>query len=256
MQTNFMGAALPLTEAGVDGFTGATGTGGNELWSVLSVETSGCGFLPDRRPKILFERHKFHALTGGQYDGSHPDISAPSAGGYGAGGANQYNRLAEAVALDRQAALKSASWGLGQVMGLNYTSAGFADVEAMVAAMVVSEDNQLAAMASFLQATGLAGPLAAHEWTSFAQGYNGANYAANNYDGQLQQFYGHYLNGSLPDLGIRAVQIRLTYAGLDPRGIDGVLGKGTRAAIKAFQAQHGLEQTGDIDEALLASLPS
>jgi hypothetical protein len=91
-------------------------------------------------------------LTGGLYDASHPDISAPSEGGYGAGGANQYNRLAEAVTLDRQSALKSASWGLGQVLGLNYTSAGFADVEAMVAAMVVSEDNQLAAMAAFLAA--------------------------------------------------------------------------------------------------------
>jgi hypothetical protein len=26
------------------------------LWSVVVVETSGCGFLPDRRPRILFER--------------------------------------------------------------------------------------------------------------------------------------------------------------------------------------------------------
>ena len=27
-----------------------------ELWAVLIVETRGCGFLPDRRPLILFER--------------------------------------------------------------------------------------------------------------------------------------------------------------------------------------------------------
>src|SRR5204863_9082982 len=34
-----------------------------------SVETSGCGYLPDRRPKILFERHVFSRLTEHRYDG-------------------------------------------------------------------------------------------------------------------------------------------------------------------------------------------
>src|SRR5580704_1504425 len=110
---DFTGAAGPLTPAGVALFTTITGAGAPEMWSVLSVETSGCGFLPDRRPKILFERHKFHALTKGVYDLSHPDISQPTAGGYGLGGANQYNRLADALTLDRESALKSASWGIG-----------------------------------------------------------------------------------------------------------------------------------------------
>jgi N-acetylmuramidase len=103
---DFTGAANPLTSAGVTGFSNLTGAGATEMWCVLSVETSGCGFLPDKRPQILFERHKFHALTGGRFDLSHPDISQPTARGYGLGGANQYNRLAEAISLERQAALK------------------------------------------------------------------------------------------------------------------------------------------------------
>jgi hypothetical protein len=251
---DFTGAATPLTTAGVAGFTGVAGTGAPEMWCVLSVETSGCGFLSDKRPKILFERHKFHAFSGGIYDVSHPDISQPTAGGYGQGGANQYNRLAEAIGLDRKSALKSASWGIGQIMGMNFQQAGFADVEAMVAAMQVSEDAQLSAMASFLVSNHLAAPLAGHQWTNFALGYNGPNYAANNYDGLLSQFYSRFSTGPLPDLTIRSVQVCLTYKGFDPKGIDGVMGNGTRSAITAFQAANGMEQTGVIDDGFLQAV--
>lgn len=33
-----------------------------KVWTVLGVETSGCGLLPDRRVQILYERHVFHQL--------------------------------------------------------------------------------------------------------------------------------------------------------------------------------------------------
>src|SRR5262245_53461643 len=136
---DFRGPGTPLSAAGAQNASAQVGVGLPELWSVLSVETSGCGFLSDRRPKILFERHIFSRLTHGQFDASHPDISQPSSGGYGDGGAHQYERLGRALQLDRIAALKSASWGLGQVLGTNFANAGFQDVEAMVTAFVASE---------------------------------------------------------------------------------------------------------------------
>lgn len=251
---DFAGPGTPLSPTGASNFATLTGSSAADMWSVLSVETSGCGFLPDRRPKILFERHKFHALTGGIYDVSHPDISAPSAGGYGPGGANQYNRLQEALALDREAALKSASWGLGQIMGLNFAQAGYPDIETMVQSMVQAEDNQLAAMAQFLLSNSLAAPLAANDWTAFALGYNGPNYAANNYDGLLAQFHTRFTQGPDPDLRIRAAQMFLTYKGYVPRGIDGILGPGTRDALQAFQTAQGLPPTGDLDDATFTAL--
>ena len=250
----FVGTAASLTAAGLSQFLADTGAAEPDLWAVLSVETSGCGFLPDRRPKILFERHKFHAFTGGDYDQSHPDISAPSAGGYGLGGANQYNRLAEAITLDRQAALKSTSWGIGQIMGMNFAQAGFTDVEAMIAGMMDAEDCQLAAMAAYLNATQLASCLVQNDWIGFALGYNGADYARNNYDGLLRQFHGRYVTGPLPDLGVRAVQVALTYQGYNTHGIDGLLGPGTQAAIRKYQADKALDQTGCVDLGLRTSL--
>lgn len=50
-----------------------------ELWAVIGVETSGCGYFDDRRPQILYERHIFYRLTQGRFPVS--DINSPDAGG-------------------------------------------------------------------------------------------------------------------------------------------------------------------------------
>src|SRR5215469_5642336 len=251
---DFADSGTPLTADGLNEASASLNVAQAELWSVISVETSGSGFLADRSPKILFERHVFHRLTNGQFDADDPDISQPSAGGYGPGGSHQYDRLAAAIAFDRAAALQSASWGLGQVLGENFQTAGFRDVEAMVQSMVASEDNQFAAMAAFMKSNGLDHPLRDHDWAGFARRYNGPNFAANNYDGLLADAFHRYSTGSLPDLRVRQVQVLLTYKGFSPGGIDGLAGRHTTDAITAFQHSLGKPETGVIDAALLADL--
>src|SRR6516165_11144024 len=92
----FAGAALPLHRDGLTAAATHIGVDPAVLWSVVVVETSGCGFLPDRRPRILFERHIFSTRTGRRFDAAHRGISG-SAGGYGQPGAHQYERLKEAI---------------------------------------------------------------------------------------------------------------------------------------------------------------
>lgn len=249
----FEGGA-PLAQAGVDAAEASAGVSLTVLWSVISVETSGAGFLADRRPKILFERHVFHGLTGGRFDRAAPDLSNRIPGGYGAGGANQYARLERAIALDRAAALQSASWGLGQILGENFSDTGFADVETMVAACVEGEDGQLLAMARFIKSKGWDANLRAGDWRGFAAHYNGPDYAANNYDGLLQHFHNLYASSGPPDLDVRAAQIWLTYKGYAPGTVDGRMGPATAAAIRAFQTAQGLTPTGAVDAALLTAL--
>jgi hypothetical protein len=251
---DFTNRGTPISAAGLKTAGDAVGVGAAEIWTIMAVETSGCGFLADRRPKILFERHIFSRLTQRRFDATHPDISDPTAGGYGAGGAHQYDRLAVAIGLDRNAALQSASWGLGQIMGENHTAAGFPSVDAMVDAMVDSEDNQLGAMAKFLTAGNAAARLRQHDWTGFARIYNGPNFAINEYDKKLADHFTRYAAGPLPDLRVRTAQVYLTYRQFNPGGIDGVLGRNTTNAVKAFQATVPLPQTGVIDDALLAAL--
>lgn len=250
----FTGSGTPMSHTGINGAASVVDVGLPELWSVIAVETSGCGYLDDRRPKILFERHIFSRLTGGRFDAQDPDVSQPSPGGYGPGGAHQYERLAAAMLLDQDAALKSASWGLGQIMGENFSAAGFRSAQDLVVAMVASEDNQVSAMAAFVTANGMSQSLRDHNWAGFARRYNGPNFAANNYDGLLQHFFQIYSSGPLPDLLIRAAQVFLTYRGFKPGPIDGVVGARTAAAVKAFQGSAGLPQSGVVDQALLTAL--
>ena len=157
--------------------------------AVAEVESRGAGFMPDGRPTILFERHKFHSFTNGAFAATHPDISRKSAGGYGAGGAHQWDRFNQAAALNNTAAIKSCSWGKFQLMGFNFANCGFATLQDFHAAMLKSEGEQLKAFCHFITASGLAGALRNHKWAAFARGYNGKNYKINKYDTKLAAAY-------------------------------------------------------------------
>jgi hypothetical protein len=146
-------------------------------------------------------------------------------------------RLAAAIQLDREAALRSASWGLGQIMGDNFAPTGFADVETMVQAFVASEDQQLAGMASFVSNSPMLAALQSLDWRTFARLYNGPNYAANHYDSNLASAYSRYQNNGNPDIRVRQAQVYLNYLGYDTGGIDGIKGGRTTQALIAFQQQ-------------------
>lgn len=259
MASEFVGTAAPLTKAGFD-------TAVNEmklkspaaLWALLAVETRGFGYLPDKRPKILFERHKFHKRTGGKFD-AQSDISSPASGGYSKdedAGAGEYDRLSRAIALDRNAALESASWGLGQVMGFNATKLKYDSAEDMVKRFMADEDKQLDGVVRFMNANlPLLKALQNQNWTSVAFFYNGAEYKKNAYDTRLQKFFDLYsLPGHAPDIETRANQARLAYLDFDPGGIDGMMGSNTRAAIVSFQKKNNIVPSGEFDTPTAAKL--
>jgi len=238
MRDIFEGTGTPLSQDGFESTRRAIGGDTESLWALLRVETRGFGFLPDRRPKILFERHIFHGRTGGRFSRSHPDISASSSGGYIGGGA-EYQRLKRAMLLDRRSALESASWGLGQVMGFNATKIGYASVDAMVTAFAESEDAQLDGCAAFINATpALKTAYQNRKWARVAFFYNGKHFAKNKYDKKLEEPHATFKAKGSPDVGTRRVQAFLTYLGHDPKGIDGLIGNGTRRALAQFAASY------------------
>lgn len=159
------------------------------IQAVAEVEAPRTGFLADGRPRILFEAHQFSSRTGGQYDRSHPDVSSPRWNrDLYQGGAAEYTRLSEAMALNGDAALQSASWGRFQIMGFNHEAAGYANVRDFVAGMQHSEGRQLDAFVSFIQAhPTMHTALRNHDWASFAAAYNGPGYAANQYDTRMAE---------------------------------------------------------------------
>lgn len=144
--------------------------------AVAEVESGGAtGFNPDDTPKTLFEGHYFHKLTKGKYDETNPTISYSkwTRQFYGKTWQAEQARLQEAMDLDRNAALMSASFGTFQVMGANFAVCGFRTIQQFVNAMYTGSNEHLAAFTEFVIENGLQDELIDHRWDDFARIYNG-----------------------------------------------------------------------------------
>ena len=170
------------------------------LKAVVEVEASGKGFIGDV-PKILYEPHIMHRLlTKKNYITirnnlmkAHPNLCYPRWGTYKYGAESiQHRRLEIASQFNRDTALESCSWGLGQVMGFNWKSLGYESLQAFINDMYESEAKQLEAMIRFIKVNGLLLALKNKDWVKFARGYNGSGYAKNKYHIKLANAYAKY----------------------------------------------------------------
>lgn len=167
--------------------------------AVAEVESRGDGFLPDKKPKILFEPHIFwkelrakglkpENVTNGNQDILYPKWKA---GAYGPV-SKQHDRLSRAMAINREAALRSASWGRFQIMGFNWKTCGCSSLDEFVAAMSASEDEHLRLFCTYISKTFLDDELRNRDWAGFALAYNGPMYRKNNYDTKLKEAYARH----------------------------------------------------------------
>jgi hypothetical protein len=245
----------------LDAFSKAAAEIGCEIaaiQAVAEVESRGDGFLPDNRPKILFERHIFSRETGRKFDSKYPDISSKKTGGY-LGGSREYDRLEKAFNLDAEAALKSASWGRFQIMGFNYRACGFKSVEQFVDAAKASEDQHLMAFVGFVKENHLDDELRRKDWAKFARGYNGPAYQKNQYDIKMAQAYKKYKTMKPEDnifrvTDVRSIQMALVKLGFDPGVIDGLWGKNSSQAVREFQLAYHLPPTGGREKEVMTAL--
>ena len=168
--------------------------------AVLEVETGNKGgFLAVGKPTILFEGHIFwsqlkkRGIDPAKYQKGNEDILYPSwTKQYYKGGLAEYDRLERARAIHGEAADSSASWGLAQIMGFNYSVCGSKTVAEFVEQMSKSEGNQLDLFVRFLQGNKWDVYLRNLDWKEFARHHNGSGYAQNQYDKKLEKAYAKY----------------------------------------------------------------
>jgi hypothetical protein len=177
--------------------------------AVLMVESSGVGFAPDGRLIIRFENHQFWDYWGKsdaprfqrffRFDTSrrwlaHQFRTTPT-GAWRDVHQNQdseWKTLAFARTLDENAALRSISMGLAQIMGFNHPRLGYDDVRVMFDAMQADVRFQILGFFDFLRGDGTGSPmidsLQRNRFAAFASLYNGAGKAAE-YGGKLDAAY-------------------------------------------------------------------
>lgn len=164
--------------------------------AVASIESSGSGFSTQTNfPTILFEGHIFSRLTNHVYDQSNPTISYPKWTKifYAKDQAGENQRLQQAVKLNRDAALQSASWGMFQIMGFNYASCGCSSIQDFVNKMCLSEQSQLDLFLAFVDKQNLIRYMKNKSWSAFANAYNGPDFKINNYDTKLASAYARFI---------------------------------------------------------------
>lgn len=203
---NFKGPAKRIEDIDLPRIGQTIGVGEDELHAFMDTETSGSGFDSEGRPKLLFEPHVFYRNLGA---GPKRDAAVRAGLAYPRWGEkpyprDSYPRLAEAIKIDETAALKSASWGLGQVMGGNHVMVGHATVQAMVDACCEDEDNHLEQMVEFIKSAdidddlrnlaALKRPTAPADCIGIVRVYNGPGYAKNNYHVKFAQAHNRWRN--------------------------------------------------------------
>lgn len=206
---NFKGKAKRLDDIDFPLVGRQIGVGEDEIHAVLDVEAAGTGFDKQGRPKMLFEPHVFWKQLG---PGPKRDKAAAAGLAYPKWKRNypddSYPRLIEAMKIDEDAALRSASWGLPQMMGFNAGIVGYATAKDMVLAFLDDEETHLRALVLFIIKTGLADELKAHDWKGFARGYNGPGFAKNGYDRKLAQAFARWQK--IKDTPVPAEAVRPT----------------------------------------------
>jgi hypothetical protein len=245
--------------------------------AIVEVESNGSGIDGGGKVKVLFEKHKFYKhLTDPKKRAAAVKARlarkvwiSPNQQGYDdqPNNAASLDLLTRAIAIDETAALKSASYGLGQVMGENYGLCGWPSVQAFVLDMCESEDKQVDAMMGFLVGNGLADELRAKDFDAVARVYNG-NGQVKAYGAKLRTAYQKHAGkpAAIEDVvrltGLRigsggyrveALQKRLTEVGF-PVKTDSDFGTTTRRAVMAFQAEKGLTVDGVVGAETQAAL--
>ncbi|MEM8965314.1 MAG: N-acetylmuramidase domain-containing protein [Bacteroidota bacterium] len=196
--------------------------------AVIEVESSGKGHLPNGKPKILFEGHRFTYWLRKQgfteteitkWQQRYPSIVYPNwTTEYYLGGEDEYKRLNIARTIDPKAAVYATSWGLFQMLGENLEhnlrdrvkldanpdDQFYRDYRDFEQKQEVSEYYHFLDFLAFIKTKRVDNiPLidfiseknrGNYDWDRFAYGYNGSGYKRNQYDVKLRAAYRKYVD--------------------------------------------------------------
>ena len=234
--------------------------------AVVHVESNGVVFAQvggRALPVVAFEPHLFYRRLSGAVRAEavalklasakwNRKLYAASQGGRWA----QINAAKELMGrhgLDKNIPLECASYGVGQVLGSHWKALGFAGIMEFMETMLSGAEGQIDIMLRYVFANHLDDELIEGRWAPFARGYNGKEFAKNQYDTKLiaaAALYGGKSAGAdgMLRIGSRGLRVRELQTLLQRAGyglkVDGDFGTSTRDTLRAFQGAYGITVDG------------
>ncbi len=275
----FRGAAKRIDDIDLPRIGAEIGVGEDELHAFADTESAGTGFDNLGRPKMLFEPHVFYRnLKGAERDRAVKQGLAYREQGQEPYPKDSYPRLVAAMEINEAAALKSASWGLFQILGENHVMVGFPTVQDMVRAFMQDEEAHLAAAVRFLVAAKidddlrelakLKRPTTPEDCIPIVRVYNGSGFRRNDYHTKFAKAHNKWRG--IPDtpftvptptvvvpdpaLILKAQQRLYDLGYIEVGNRDGKNGPRTKAAISSFQGDNNLVLTGELSPQTLNKL--
>lgn len=193
------GGNVSLTDADYAAMARRLGDGVDPLLlrAFAEVESGGKPALgANGLPVIAYEGHKFHEYTKKRYDQDYPLLSyryvkkaGPQWQVNNKSQKTAWATLEQAMELDVDAAIKSCSWGMFQVMGFNYQTLGYRTPSDFAAAMKQGSKGQIDAFVGFCKAVnGMVAAMRRCDYTFMARNYNGPDYG--DYDVRIKRAHG------------------------------------------------------------------
>lgn len=269
----YVGAARRIKDADWQQLADTVNLSVAHLRTVVDVETAGRGFDMKGRIEFLFEPHVFYRLIKGDKNKLAAAIKAGCAypawkgpGSYPKTVDLRWALYMKAAAIDEDCAIRSASWGLGQIgIDMEYKEAGYSSPQDMIEHLRESEYEQVLGMVRLFQARGLDRHLREQNWETFARLYNGAAYKKNNYHIKLANTYKRWVerlrtaqpveDDGVLRLGSKGEMVKTLQRLLNAKGyhcrIDGDFGPGTRQAVLGWKACNQIDTS---DERMSADL--
>jgi len=182
------------------------------------VETKRSAFDQFLRPVIQYERHVFSKCSGHRFDATNADISGKcyTSAKIAKDGTpiattdryvtDAYARFERAYLLDADAAIQACSWGMFQVLGVNYRDMNIDSPESFMRRACTSEKEHLRGLfVPFVMARHdgkyghgmLRNALIEKNWVNAAWLYNGPDYKKNDYANKLKDAYEKIKAGTL-----------------------------------------------------------
>lgn len=191
---NFKGKAKRINDLDIPRIGSQIGVGEDELHAFMDVEAAGSGFDDQGRPKMLFEPHRFYAeLPADKRDVATKQGLARKTwkinGRVPKYPSDSYPLLAKAIRIDEEAALRSCSWGLTQILGKWHKDIGYPSAKAMVLAFMDDEANHLDATVKLLVQWKVDDDLKARRWATVAEAWNGPSYRSHGYHTKLAKAF-------------------------------------------------------------------